>query len=139
MFITALDQTIVATAIPTITHDLQSASGYVWIGGAYLLSNAAAGPIWAKLSDIFGRKPIILIADGLFFVASIGCAEAKTMKGLIVGRTFQGVAAGGMIPMVMITISDLFSVRFVCSNFSISFIISFTFQCVILESSFDVK
>ncbi|KAG4433148.1 hypothetical protein IFR05_011361 [Cadophora sp. M221] len=111
MFITALDQTIVATAVPTITHDLNSASGYVWIGGAYLLSNAAAGPIWAKLSDIFGRKPIILMADGLFFVSSIGCAEAKNMKGLIVSRTFQGIAAGGLIPMVIITISDLFSVR----------------------------
>ena len=113
MFITALDQTIVATAIPTITHDLSSSSGYVWIGGAYLLSSAAAGPIWAKLSDIFGRKPIILIADGIFFVSSIGCAEARSMRALIVSRTFQGCAAGGMIPMVMITISDLFSVRFV--------------------------
>ncbi|KAL2062706.1 hypothetical protein VTL71DRAFT_5778 [Oculimacula yallundae] len=111
MFITALDQTIVATAIPTIAHDLQSASGYVWIGGAYLLANAAAGPIWAKLSDIFGRKPIILIADGLFFVSSIGCAEAKSMRSLIVSRTFQGIAGGGLIPMVIITISDLFSVR----------------------------
>ena len=113
MFITALDQTIVATAIPTITHDLSSSSGYVWIGGAYLLSSAAAGPIWAKLSDIFGRKPIILIADGIFFVSSIGCAEARSMRALIVSRTFQGCAAGGMIPMVIITISDLFSVRFV--------------------------
>lgn len=113
MFITALDQTIVATAIPTITHDLNSASGYVWVGGAYLLSVAASGPIWAKLSDIFGRKPIILMADGMFFVSSIGCAKAASMKGLIVGRTFQGVASGGLIPMVMITISDLFSVRLV--------------------------
>ncbi|TVY80958.1 MFS-type transporter [Lachnellula suecica] len=111
MFITALDQTIVATAIPTITHDLKSASGYVWIGGAYLLANAAAGPIWAKLSDIFGRKPIILIANGLFFASSILCAKSSTMKMLIVGRTLQGVGCGGLSPLVMITLSDLFSIR----------------------------
>ncbi|TVY20915.1 MFS-type transporter [Lachnellula arida] len=111
MFVTALDQTIAATAIPTITYDLNSASGYVWIGGAYLLSCAASGPIWAKLSDIFGRKPIILTAAGLFFASSILCAKASSMKMLIVGRTFQGVGGGGLAPLVMITISDLFSMR----------------------------
>jgi MFS family permease len=111
MFIVALDQTIVATSIPTIAYDLKSASGYVWIGGAYLLSNAASGPIWAKLSDIFGRKPIFLVADALFFAASIFCARADSMKVLIIGRTFHGVACGGLISLVMITISDLFSVR----------------------------
>ena len=115
MFINALDQTIIATAIPTITHDLHSASGYVWIGGAYLLSNAAAGPIWAKLSDIFGRKPIILTANALFFASSAFCAKASSMKMLIVGRTVQGVASGGLVPLVMITISDLFSIRCVIS------------------------
>ncbi|TVY44625.1 MFS-type transporter [Lachnellula cervina] len=111
MFVTALDQTIVATAIPTITYDLNSASGYAWIGGAYLLSCAASGPIWAKISDIFGRKPIILTAAGLFFASSILCAKASSMKMLIVGRTFQGVGGGGLAPLVMITISDLFSMR----------------------------
>ncbi|KAE9376670.1 putative MFS transporter [Stipitochalara longipes BDJ] len=111
MFIVALDQTIVATSIPTITHDLKSSSGYVWIGGAYLLSNAASGPIWAKLSDIFGRKPIFLAADALFFASSVFCAKAGSMKVLIIGRTFQGVACGGLIPLIMITISDLFSIR----------------------------
>lgn len=111
MFIVALDQTIVATCIPTIAHDLHSASGYVWIGGAYLIANAASGPIWAKLSDIFGRKPIFLAADGLFFASSIFCAEAVSMKMLIIGRTIQGVACGGLIPLILITISDLFSIR----------------------------
>jgi MFS family permease len=111
MFINALDQTIVATAIPTISNDLRSASGYAWIGGAYLLANAAAGPIWAKLSDIWGRKPIILAADALFVASSIFCAEAKSMESLITWRTVQGAAGGGLVPLVMITISDLFSIR----------------------------
>jgi MFS family permease len=111
IFTTALDQTIVATALPTITSELHSASGYVWIGGAYLLANAAAGPIWAKISDIWGRKPIFLAAVAMFFGSSIICAEARTMKMLIIGRSLQGTAGGGMIQLVMITISDIFSIR----------------------------
>ncbi|OCK79945.1 putative MFS transporter [Lepidopterella palustris CBS 459.81] len=111
LFVAALDQTIVATAIPTISAQLQSASGYTWIGGAYLLANAAAGPIWAKLSDIWGRKPILLAAVALFFGSSIICAKASTMRMLIIGRSLQGTAGGGLIQLVNITISDLFSMR----------------------------
>jgi len=97
--------------VPTIASELHSSSGYIWIGGAYLLANAAAGPIWAKLSDIWGRKPILLSAVALFFASSIVCAQASSMKMLIIGRAFQGTAAGGLIQMVMITIYDLFSMR----------------------------
>ncbi|KAL4936824.1 hypothetical protein BDV06DRAFT_204159 [Aspergillus oleicola] len=111
LFISALDQTIVATATPTIASDLHSGGGYVWIGGAYLLANAASGNIWANLSDIWGRKPILLSAVTLFFVSSIICATAIDMPMLIVGRSVQGVAGGGLIQLILITISDLFSVR----------------------------
>ncbi|PYH72313.1 MDR family MFS transporter [Aspergillus vadensis CBS 113365] len=111
LFISALDQTIVATATPTISSDLHSASGYVWIGGAYLLANAASSNIWANLSDIWGRKPILLSAVALFFVASIICAKANGMPMLITGRGIQGIAGGGLIQLITITISDLFSVR----------------------------
>ncbi|KAJ5508684.1 Major facilitator superfamily domain general substrate transporter [Penicillium freii] len=111
MFIAALDQSIVATAIPTIAAQLHSASGYTWIGGAYLLANAASACIWAKLSDIWGRKPLLLLAVGLFFLTSIVCATAVDMNILIVGRSLQGVAGGGLLQIVTITISDLFSVR----------------------------
>ncbi|MCJ1247364.1 hypothetical protein MMC30_004578 [Trapelia coarctata] len=111
LFIAALDQTIVATAIPTIASDLHSASGYTWIGAAYLLANAAAGPIWAKLSDIWGRKPILLTAVAMFFASSIVCALSVNMAMLIVGRALQGTAGGGLIQLVNITISDLFSMR----------------------------
>ncbi|KAL3475405.1 major facilitator superfamily domain-containing protein [Aspergillus californicus] len=111
LFISALDQTIVATATPTIAADLHSGGGYVWIGGAYLLANAASGNIWANLSDIWGRKPILLSAVALFFVSSIVCATAVDMPMLIVGRSIQGVAGGGLIQLILITVSDLFSVR----------------------------
>ncbi|RDW81723.1 MDR family MFS transporter [Aspergillus mulundensis] len=111
LFISALDQTIVATATPTISADLHSGGGYVWIGGAYLLANAASGNIWANVSDIWGRKPILLSAVALFFVSSIICATAVDMAMLIVGRSLQGIAGGGLIQLILITISDLFSVR----------------------------
>lgn len=111
LFISALDQTVISIAIPTICADLHSASGYVWIGGAYLLASAAAGPIWAKCSDIWGRKSLLLVAVALFTAASILAALSFTMLMLICGRAIQGTAAGGLIQLVIITISDLFSVR----------------------------
>ena len=80
-------------------------------GGAYMLANAAAAPVWAKLSDIWGRKPILLTAVGMYFVTSIICATSTTMKMLIVGRACQGPAGGGLFQLVNITISDLFSMR----------------------------
>ncbi|KAN0115457.1 Major facilitator superfamily domain containing protein [Hyaloscypha variabilis] len=111
MFVSALDQTIIATAIPTIVSSLGTASGYVWIGGSYLLAGAAAGPIWTKFSDIWGRKPILLGSTVMFFCSSIICARAQSMKMLIVGRSLQGTASGGLFQLVMIVISDIFSMR----------------------------
>lgn len=111
MFVTALDQTIMSTAIPTITSQLHSASGYTWIGGAYLLSKAAVMPIWAKLSDIWGRKPIMLASILLFFVSSIDCAIAHTMTALILGRAIQGIGGGGLQQLTIIIITDIFSLR----------------------------
>ncbi|MCJ1395278.1 hypothetical protein MMC18_008162 [Xylographa bjoerkii] len=111
LFIAALDQTIIATSIPTISADLHSASGYIWIGGVYLLANAAAGPIWAKCSDIWGRKPALLAAVGIFTVASTIAAVSTSMQMLIAARALQGTAGGGLIQLVTITISDLFSLR----------------------------
>ncbi|RYP63073.1 hypothetical protein DL770_009461 [Monosporascus sp. CRB-9-2] len=111
LFVAALDQTIVATAIPSITSDLHNAAGYTWIGGAYILANAAAGPTWAKCSDIWGRKPALLGADIIFAVGSILAATSSSMRMLIAARALQGAAGGGLIQLVSITISDLFSVR----------------------------
>lgn len=111
LFIAALDATIVSTAIPTIVSSLNSPAGYSWIGGAYLIANAAGAPIWAKLSDIWGRKPILLAGVALFMASSVICATAVNMKMLIVGRALQGTAGGGLIMLVNVVISDLFSMR----------------------------
>ena len=102
---------IIATAIPTITAQLQSASGYFWIGGAYLLAVASASPIWAKCSDIWGRKPAILSACALFAASSIFAALSSSVRMLIAARALQGIAAGGLIQLTSIMISDLFSLR----------------------------
>lgn len=112
LFITALNTTIVATAIPTICSDLHSASGYSWIGASYVIASTAVVPIWAKLSDIWGRKPILLMLVALYFASSIICAVSSSMGMLIVSRTLQGVSGGGMASLINIVISDLFSMRF---------------------------
>jgi MFS family permease len=111
LFLSALDTTIITQSIPAICTDLRSASGYVWIGGAYLLAKAATGPIWAKCSNIWGRKLVLLTAVSLFAAASILAALSTNMPMLIAGRALQGVAGGGLVLLSIITISDLFSVR----------------------------
>ncbi|KAK3048850.1 hypothetical protein LTR09_009745 [Extremus antarcticus] len=111
LFIAALDATIIATSIPTITADLHSASGYFWIGAAYLLASSAAAPVWAKCSDIWGRKVALLTAVALFAGASIVAALSVSMRMLIAARALQGTAGGGLIQLVNITVSDLFSMR----------------------------
>ncbi|EME81664.1 uncharacterized protein MYCFIDRAFT_188654 [Pseudocercospora fijiensis CIRAD86] len=111
LFLAALDHTIIATAIPTISSNLNSASGYFWIGSAYLLADAAAGPIWAKISDIWGRKPALLAAVLWFAISSILAARSVNVEMLIAARALQGTAAGGLIQLVNIVISDLFSMR----------------------------
>ncbi|PGH36278.1 hypothetical protein GX50_00963 [[Emmonsia] crescens] len=111
MFIAALDQTVVATAIPTITHDLHSAAGYTWIGGAYFLASASCGTIWVKCSDIWGRKPLILVAVFVFAVASLIAALSIDMPMLIAARALQGVGSGGLMQLVAVAIADMFSLR----------------------------
>ena len=80
-----MDQLIVSTEIPTIVHDLRGTSGFVWIGGAYLLANAAAAPIWVKLSDIWGRKAVLLTVVLWFAAASV--------TGAVIAAGFWGFVA----------------------------------------------
>ncbi|ROT39619.1 hypothetical protein SODALDRAFT_273988 [Sodiomyces alkalinus F11] len=111
LFLAALDVTIIATAVPTISEEFQSNLGYIWIGSSYLLSNAAFVPTWGKISDIFGRKPILLCAVAVFWVGSLLCGVAVDMPMLIAARAVQGLGGGGIIVLVNICISDLFSIR----------------------------
>jgi len=92
----ALDTTITTTALPAITTQLHSAAGYAWIGSAYVLATAVTAPVWAKLSDIWGRKPLLLLAISVFFIGSLLCGLATSMLWLILSRALQGVGGSGI-------------------------------------------
>jgi sugar phosphate permease len=111
VLLVALDITIVTTALPTISTEFHSASGYTWVGSAYLIAQSAATPIWGKVSDIFGRKPILLLTNAIFFVGSLLAGVSVNIDMLIAARVIQGIGGGGLLTLVNITISDLFSVR----------------------------
>ncbi|KAG2014495.1 hypothetical protein GB937_006720 [Aspergillus fischeri] len=111
LFLAALDFTIATTAIPTIVSSFHSGRSYVWIGSAYQLASAASTPIWGRLSDIWGRKTILLLAIFIFAIGSIICAAATMMGMMLTGRSIQGAAAGGIVILVNICISDLFTER----------------------------
>ena len=105
-------QTIITTALPTIAaHFHASQADYTWIGSTYLLAAAAATPTWGKISDIFGRKPVLLTANIVFFVGSLICGVSANIAMLLAGRVIQGIGGGGLIILVNICISDLFSMR----------------------------
>lgn len=112
LFLAALDVTIVTTALPTISrHFNASGSDYTWVGSAYLLAAAAGAPVWGKVSDIFGRKYIILLANLVFLIGSL-IAGISTSIGMLIGaRVIQGIGGGGLIILVYVCISDLFSMR----------------------------
>jgi hypothetical protein len=109
--LSALDMTIVTTAVPSIVASLKSSAGYVWVGSAFILGFTAVTPIWGSVADLWGRRPIILIALAVFLVGSLLCALAPHMDALIAGRTVQGIGASGMGVMVNTIICDMFSLR----------------------------
>ncbi|KAJ5173829.1 uncharacterized protein N7500_001760 [Penicillium coprophilum] len=111
LFTAALDFTITSPAIPTIVADFKSGSGYTWIGSAYLLANATSSPVWGKLSDIWGRKAMLLTAVAVFFIGSLLCALSTKIAMFLSGRAIQGSGSGGVVILVNICITDLFDIR----------------------------
>jgi MFS family permease len=111
VFLAALDQTIVATALPTIAADLNGFSDYSWVATAYLLTTTAFQPLYGRFSDIFGRKPVMLFAIVIFEIGSLLCGVSQTMTMLIISRAIAGVGGGGLISMVMIIMSDVINIR----------------------------
>ncbi len=111
MFLAALDQTIVATALPTIGRQFNDVSNLSWVITAYLLASTAVAPVFGTLSDIYGRRAMITVSLVLFTVGSILCAVAPNMTVLIVARGLQGLGGGGIMPVVQTVISDVVSPR----------------------------
>ncbi|KAJ7123166.1 MFS general substrate transporter [Mycena epipterygia] len=110
-FLAALDQTIVATALPTIVAQLGGGEQYSWVGSAYLIAAAALCPAYGKLSDIFGRKLVLYPSILIFLIGSALCGAAKSMTWLILARVLQGIGGGGMPQMVQIIIGDIVSLE----------------------------
>jgi multidrug resistance protein len=106
----AIDSTVLATAVPSIVGELGGFHQFPWLFSAYLLGQAVTTPIYAKLSDVFGRKPILLWGVALFLVGSILCAAAWNMVALIVFRAVQGLGAGAVQPTAMTIVGDIYTV-----------------------------
>src|SRR5499433_1171797 len=111
MLLAALDQVMVATALPTIAASLGDVDNMSWVVTANLLCATAATPLYGKLSDIHGRRAMMLIAIGVYAAGSLACALAPSMLTLIFGRAMQGLGGGGLMPLVQTIIGDVASPR----------------------------
>lgn len=106
----AIDSTILATAVPAIVGDLGGLSQFPWLFSIYLLTTAVSTPLFGKLADLYGRKPVMLVGVGLFVVGSVLCGFAWSMPSLIAFRALQGIGAGAVQPMGMTIIGDIYTV-----------------------------
>src|SRR3954453_22653432 len=111
MLLAALDQTIVATALPPVTRDLGGLEHYSWVFSAYMLGATVTVPLYGKLSDIYGRRPFFLLGIALFSSGSIICGLSLSMGMFIAGRAIQGLGAGGLIPLAVAAIGDIIPPR----------------------------
>lgn len=115
LFLPALDQTIVSTALPSIMASLGATSsqdyGYTWIGSAYAIASAVVMPVLGQCSEVLGRRWVFLAAILIFMAGSALCGASVSVAMLIASRTVQGVGAGGILGLVMILIGDLVSTR----------------------------
>ena len=109
MFLGALDQTIVATAIRRIGDDLNGLSAQAWVTTAFLITTTIATPLYGKLSDIYGRKPLFLIAISIFIIGSALCGLSTSMYMLAGFRAFQGLGAGGLFSLALAIMADIVS------------------------------
>lgn len=111
MFMASLDQTIVATALPTIAGEFGALDRLSWIVTAYLLTTTATMPLYGRLSDMYGRRPLMLTALGLFTAGSILCGAAGSIEALIAFRAVQGLGGGGLMTIAFIVVADVIAPR----------------------------
>src|SRR3954451_4896166 len=105
----AIASTILATAVPAVVDDLGGFTSFPWLFSIYLLAQAVAVPIYGKVADLYGRKPVMLLGIGLFVLGSLLCGLAWSMPALIVFRLVQGLGAGAVQPMAMTIVGDIYS------------------------------
>ena len=107
----ALDTTVVATAIPSIVRDLGGFAIFQWLFSIYLLTQAVSVPIYGRLSDLFGRKPVLFFGIGMFLLGSVLCGAAWNMLSLILFRGVQGIGAGAIIPITVTILGDIYTLE----------------------------
>src|SRR3954451_3306615 len=107
----AIDATVIATAVPSIVASLGGFAEFPWLFSVYLLAQAVTVPVYGKLADLFGRKPVMLVGIGLFLLGSVLCGAAWSMGALIAFRAVQGLGAGAVQPMSMTIVGDLYSLE----------------------------
>ncbi len=110
-FLAALDITVVGTALPTIIGTMGGLDLYSWVFSAYLLTSTTTVPVYGRLADTYGRKPIFFVGAALFLGGSALCAAASNMEELILFRAIQGLGAGGVVPASVTVVGDIFSVE----------------------------
>ena len=110
-FLIAIDSTVLSTAVPTIVAEFGGFEQFAWLFSIYMLAQAASVPVYAKLSDIIGRRPVIYIGIVLFLIGSVLCASAWSMGSLIAFRAVQGLGAGAILPTTMTIAGDIYTVR----------------------------
>ncbi|RAX14979.1 MFS transporter [Pseudarthrobacter sp. AG30] len=111
MFLASLDQTIVSTSIYTIANDLDGLSLQAWATTAYLITSTVSTPLYGKLSDIFGRRPLYLTAIAIFLVGSLYAGSVHSMTELAIARGIQGLGAGGLLALALTIIGDIVSLK----------------------------
>ena len=107
----ALEGTVVSTAMPTIVGDLQGLSLYSWVFSVFLLTSTVTMPLYGRLADIHGRRRILLLATSLFLIGGLACAFARSMPQLVAARGLQGLGAGGLLPVAIAVVADLYALR----------------------------
>src|SRR5438046_8646555 len=111
ILLASLDQTIVATALPTIVGDLGGLQHLSWVVTAYLLASTVTGPIYGKLGDLYGRKIVLQTAIVIFLIGSALCGLAQSMVQLIAFRALQGLGAGGLLVTTVAVVGDIIPPR----------------------------
>jgi EmrB/QacA subfamily drug resistance transporter len=109
LFLFALDQTVVGTALPRIVTDLRGNDLYTWVVTVYLLTSTISGPIYGKLSDLFGRRPIFIFGVSIFLIGSILAGLSQEMWQLILFRGLQGLGGGAVFPVSLAVVADLYT------------------------------
>jgi MFS family permease len=111
IFLAALEATVVSTAMPTVVASLGGIDQYSWVFSAYLLTSTASVPLWGRLSDLYGRRRLYLAAIALFLLGSLLAGVAQSMLQLILFRALQGLGAGGLIPLALTIIGEIYTLE----------------------------